>query len=313
MQTQTQDRIPLVVFDGQIKCESPVSFVLHNGLKKKHLQLQPTMRTADGTRLYLNAPAIRSALRHAATEHVIELMGRDVHMDDYFLMALGGIKDAKDAKGGDGGENEEGEQEEDKTESKKAAKQAAESKGSVLKWAFAREKNPLLMLFGSMDVPGSLECGHAIATKDVLAETFGGVRANDFKRDPSLIEKLEPGALDAFVERQMQASQRSAAKKDAKDIDAKILAARKAGNDALAAQLAEQKKALDDTKSAVVQIQQLLEYQAIPAGTALAHDMRVRRVSSLELALFVQAIARWALEPVFPACAGIEGDATPAA
>jgi len=44
-------------------------------------------------------------------------------------------------------------------------------------------------------------------------------------------------------------------------------------------------------------LQQLLSYQAIPAGTVLMQSMRLRRVSELELALFVQAISRWALDP----------------
>ena len=299
MQDASQARFPMIVFDGRIQCESPVSFVLHNvkGKAGQNLIPQPMMRTADGERLYINAPAIRSAFRHAATEHVIELMGSTVHLDDYFDMAFGGIKDAKKGENG-----EEGDGGDDGTA--KAGKNAKKAKASdvdksyILKYAFAKERNPLMMLFGSWDIPGLLECGHALATTDVGPITTGSVRANDFRRDPEIVNLLHHGAIDDFVARQTAAAKYSSDKKSLKALDAEIRAATSAGNDDLAASLREQKTEIDGGKSGIVQLQQPLQYQAIPAGTVLSHTMRLRRVSELELALMVQAIARWGLDPV---------------
>lgn len=299
-------RIPQIVFDGSFTCATPVSFVLHNGPKKDRMPMQPTLRTADGERFYLNAPAIRSALRHAATEHVIELMGRRVTLDDYFLMALGGIKDAKSK---DAGKDVDKDADKEASQNEEPAVNENDVRGALLKFDYARNHNPLLMLFGSMDVPGALECAHAIATTSATqprtsglparqTASFGGVRANDFRRSPDIADLLDPDAIDAFVERQAQAAQRSGSKKAVSEIEKKIRAAKASGDDAEVQRLNDEKARITDESSAVVQLQQLLSYEAIPQGTSLTQSMRLRRVSDDEIALFVQSIARWGLDPV---------------
>jgi hypothetical protein len=300
--TQTQ-RTPLVVFAGQIVADTPISWTPHGDKGAKPGRIE-TIQTAAGRRFFLNAPAIRSAVRHAATNLLAEMSGKPYHMDDYFLAALGGIKDAKEGakKSSEGDAQPDADAQDAEAGATKDAAEALEaaqiSKKHALKYDFAKAHNPLLMLFGSMDVPGLVRCDHAIAqTESTITAKIASVRANDFIRNPSVTDILEPGAIDAFVERQVLAAKRSKAKAEIAEIDKKIKAAKKAGNADLVAELEAAKKGID-AGSNVVQLQQLLNYEAIPAGTVFSHQWSLPRVSELELALFMQALAYWALDPV---------------
>jgi hypothetical protein len=298
-------RIPHILLRGQLTCETPVSFRLPSPKFAKNRDGQPVLETADGPRLYLNAPALRSVVRHAATELIHELTGRPFHMDDYFLCAVGGIKDA----GRNGGDDEGDESDDDSAagadaKAAQSAREATAQKSFVLKRDFAKAKNPLLMLFGSMDVPGLVECAHAIespvdAKHVAKAQRFDGVRASDFQRNPAVVDMLAPDALDDFVKRQAAAATRSSMSRDIKDLEARAKKAAKENNAALAAELREQKKELEagQRKHNAVQLQQLIGYEAIPQGTKLTHEWGLKRVSELELALFLQSLARWALDP----------------
>lgn len=299
MQTQ-QNRLPQVLLRGTLTCETPVSFSLPLPKNSRLKGKQPTIQTSQGERLYINAPALRSAVRHAATQLVHELTGKPYHMDDYFLAAVGGIKDA----GKESGAEDEGDGDDagEKDKTAQAAAEAGAQRAYTLKFDFAKEKNPLLMLFGSMDVPGLVECSHAIdaAENPCKAQEFHGVRANDFRRSPAVVDMLTPTALDEFLARQTDAALRSGIKKEIKDLDTKARKAEKEGNLALARELKDKRVQLDAEQrgNSVVQLMlPNLGYEAIPPGTKLSHEWALKRVSDIELALFVQSLALWALDP----------------
>jgi hypothetical protein len=285
------DRIPQVLLRGSIKCETPVSFVLPQvgrAARSREAGGQPTIITPTGERLYINAPTIRSAVRHAAVELMYDLTGKPYHMNDYFLNAVGGIKDA----GKEAGDEDEPD----------AADAGEASALHTLKFAFVREKNPIVALFGTIDVPGSVECSHAIdsSPEPVRAQEFRGVRANDLRRKPDVMQMLAPGALDDFIKRQTEASRRSALKREIEALDREIRKLEKSGKSEDAKALRERRANLElqmrDSKVVQVLLPNI-SYEAIPPGTVLAHEWMLRRVSEVELALFVQALALWALDP----------------
>ena len=301
MQTTSSTRHPLIVLKGVLTCESPVSFSLpKTGRYKKDAKGQPTIMTSSGERLYLNAPAIRSAVRHAATTLIHELTGKSYQMDDYFLAALGGIKDA--GKEGAEESSEDGDGAEEDQKRKTADREARAQKAYTLKFDFAKAKNPLLMLFGSMDVPGLVECSHAIdiAEQPAEADFMGGVRANDFRRNPAVVDMLTPNALDDFVRRQTEAAMRSNIKKDIADLDKQIKKAAKDGLSDVVTDLKARKSELESQQrdSSAVQLSlPNLGYETIPQGTRLGHEWALKRASDIELALFLQSLALWALDP----------------
>lgn len=299
-------RTPLIVFSGTLTCDTPVSWTPH-GEDAGTLKL---MRTAHGEHFFINSPALRSAVRHAAADLIAEMRGKSYHLDDYFLAAKGGIKDAKEESKENAADDalsddrlaDDGKSKKKASAADKARDAAQLSKKHVLKFNFAKEHNPMLMLFGSMDVPGLVSCDHAMASEPIgkasqSVAKFRSVRANDFLRNPDVIDILEPGAIDEFVARQEQAALRSQSKKAAKDLDVRIKVAKAAGNTELEKQLIAEKNDAA-AGSNIVQMQQLLNYDAIPAGTKLAHTWRLRRASEIELALFLQGLARWAIDPL---------------
>ena len=284
-------RIPLVVLSGHLTCETPLSFQLP-GLGSKDRHVLPSINTAKGKCLYINAPSIRSAVRHAATMLIHELTGNPFRMDDYFLLALGGIKNA--------GSDSDAEEERGEGGEANLSTKEKSARAHTLKFDFAREKNPLLMLFGSMDVPGLVECSHAVSPAGVTAQWFGGVRANDFQRNPGIMDILAPGAIDDFVRRQVEAAARSDIKSARKDLRNQIREAQQKKDAELVAELRAKDKALDteEKKNTVVSLAlPNLGYEAIPAGTQLEHEWAIKRVSEVELALFLQSLALWALDP----------------
>lgn len=275
-------------FIGTIRALTPISYTQ---LDSKGVL--PTMGLEN--RLFLTASSLRSVMRHAATELVSELQERKPTLNDYFLMAMGGIKDA-----GNGKNEAESSADKDAEDGDAEASENTATVSSVLKTRFAREKNPMVTLFGSMPhgIPGALMCSHAVATEAVSQETFRQVRANDFQRDPSLAERLDEGAISAFIARQAEASVRSAAKQEVKALKKQIDAARKSGNSDLALELQAKMKEIGDGGSKVVAYSiPNIAYNAIPMGMDFTHEFTLQNVSGLEIALFVQAMDRFGLNP----------------
>jgi hypothetical protein len=274
---------------GEITALSPISYTLpgSNGFL-------PQM--GKEKRLFITASALRSTIRHAATELISEMQNKKPSLDDYFLMALGGIKNAgtaDDAKGAAVEQPKEG------TDAA-AEKENNAAVGSILKTRFARQKNPMVTLFGSMPhgIPGALMCGHAIATQSVAAETFKFVRANDFQRDPELADRLDDSAIADFVRRQSDQAIRSAANAKRKVLEKQLTAAKKSGDADLVISLQEQIKQVGDGGSNVVALSNPgLDYKAIPMGTQFSHEFTLSNVTEAEIAIFVQALDRFGLMP----------------
>ena len=285
----------VIVFKGTLTAEQPISYSVPTEGKKSEHAL-PRL----GERLYLTASGLRGVLRHAATELVMDLLDAaparaKLSLEDYFLLAMGGIKDAKSAKtAGTAADGEESEGSE--------AKDAEPDVVRVLRAnQHARAHNPLLRLFGSMrhGVSGSLYCAHAVAPEGVQTTRVRHVRANDFQREPEILERLEGSALDAFISRQADAASRSEGNQRIKDLKREQAKARKDGKSARAKEIEAEIKELQASMPTEVQLQlPNITYECIPAGTVFAHEFVLSNPSDAEVALFLRALDRFALNPL---------------
>ena len=288
----------VIVFKGTLTAEQPISYSVPTELKKSEHFL-PML----GDRLYLTASGLRGVLRHAATELVMDLLdadsaGEKLSLEDYFLLAMGGVKDAKVKKKKGESETEEGGE-----ESEAGANDASEADVVRILRAnqYAREHNPLVRLFGSMrhGVSGSLYCAHAVAPEGVKPIRVRHVRANDFQRDPQLLERLEGSALDAFISRQAEAATRSEGNRSLKDLKREQHRARKDGKTDRAKEIEAQIKDVQGQMPTEVQIQlPNITYQAIPAGTVFTHEFVLSNPTDAEVALFLRALDRFAMNPL---------------
>ena len=287
----------VIVFKGTLTAEQPISYsapLLGEGKKPEHT----LPRLAE--RLYLTASGLRGVLRHAATELVMDLLDTSpatakLSLEDYFLLAVGGIKDAKN---GAKATNPEAEGEEsDGAETK-------DSEPDVVRVLranqYSRAHNPLLRLFGSMrhGVAGSLYCAHAVAPEGVQTTRVRHVRANDFQRDPEILERLEGSALDAFISRQADAASRSEGNQRIKDLRREQAKARKDGKGARVKEIDAEIKQIQASMPSEVQLSlHNITYECIPAGTVFAHEFVLSNPSDAEVALFLRALDYFALNP----------------
>lgn len=290
----------VIVFRGELTAEQPISYSVPTELKKSEHFL-PLL----GDRLYLTASGLRGVLRHAATELVMDLIDADsagtkLSLDDYFLLAMGGVKNAKGKKKAETAS----EAEESETEGKESgAPEASEADVVRILRAnqYARAHNPLVRLFGSMrhGVSGSLYCAHAVAPEGVKPTRVRHVRTNDFQRDPQLLERLEGSALDSFICRQADASTRSEGNRSLKDLKREQFKARKDGKTDRAKEIEAQIKDVQGQMPTEVQIQlPNITYQAIPAGTVFTHEFVLSNPTDAEVALFLRALDRFAMNPL---------------
>lgn len=287
-----------LVFTGRIINQQPISYSVpimdNNGHEKGKL---PRL----GGCLYLTASGIRSAVRHAMVDAIDAIRQQKPTLDDYFLMTLGGIKDAK-KEGGKGAAKATP----DALDI--AAVDSAPSDNDadvryITRARFAHARNPTVALFGSMrhGVPGAVFCSHALAQPDVMPSVVRSVRANDFMRDPELADRLDEHAVNDFIARQTASAQRTAGKLDAEATKKAIKAAKKAGDEALVAELEARvaaQKADDKAESTAVQLSlPNLQYECIPQGTEFTHEFVLENVNDIELALFLQSLNQLALMP----------------
>lgn len=282
-------------FAGHITALSPISYASPD-LDRKGPITMPKL----GNRLYLTASSIRSIIRHGSSRAIYDVLGQAPSVDDYLLSAQGGVMNAKsgstDMKDAD-------DESDGATDEEKKASQSKEDKAVVLRMRFAREHNPMLTLFGSMaqGIPGALYCGHAFADESVSAETVRILRANDFRRDPGLLDELGGDAIGNFVRMQERAAIRSALKADQKSLKLQAAKARKAGasQDEMSA-INEKIKDLDNKIKAnpVVQLSMPSQYEVIPQGSTFEHDAVLSGVTPLEISLFMMGLREWAADPL---------------
>lgn len=284
-----------LVFTGTITAIQPISFIPPLQPKQEAGKL-PRM----GGSLYLTASGIRSAVRHAMVTLISDIQQKKLDLDDYFLMTLGGIKDAN---------------KETKKEAKKGTKKGVKAEAEngddadddadidvsyISRARFAHERNPAIALFGSMrhGVPGAVFCSHAIAAQEVKPDTVRYVRANDFMRDPELADRLDENAIEKFIARQSASAKRTSSKDQIEALKKSLRTAKQAGDDDLFAQINEQIKENGDSGSEAVQLSlPNLAYECIPPGTELFHEFVLENVNDIEIALFVQSLNELALMP----------------
>lgn len=279
-----------IVLTGALTTITPLSFITPNAeMLDKGIPKLPRL----SNRLYITASSIRSAVRHAATHLLIEMQGAKPPLEDYFLLANAGIRDEgkkdDDAKSADTSIDTEG-------DAKK--KSDGDDYGLILRNRFVREKNPAIALFGSYahGVPGALYCDHAIAGEDVDSVVVRFVRANDFMRDPELADRLDPSAIDAFIARQAKTRERSKLTQRIKDLKKEIRKAPAEDKPALSEQIKELEAQKTDGGGISLALPNL-GYEAIPQGAVLEHSFTLDRVSDLDIALFLQAMDRFAMTP----------------
>ena len=290
----------VIVFKGTLTAEQPISYSVPTELKKSEHAL-PRL----GGRLYLTASGLRGVLRHAATELVMDLLAESsdkrLSLDDYFLLAMGGVKSAKSASKPEKAEAERNEDEGEDVSSP-ASKDSEADVARVLRAnQHARAHNPLLRLFGSMrhGVSGSLYCAHAVAPEDALTTRVRHVRTNDFQRDPELLERLEGSALDAFISRQAEAATRSEGNRRIENLTREKLKARREGKGERVKEIDAEIKTVRDSMPTEVQIQlPNITYEAIPAGTVFTHEFVLSNPTDAEVALFLRALDRFAMSPL---------------
>lgn len=293
----------VIVLKGEIVAEQPISYSVPGAPKGADHKL-PRL----GRQLYLTASGLRGVLRHAATEIVMDMIDADqarskLSLDDYFLLAMGGVKDAKNPaqKKKNGKSAEPSDESAEGDDAEKTTVSEADIVRMVRANRFARTRNPLVCLFGSMrhGVSGSLYCAHAIAPESTDSTRVRHVRANDFQRDPSVFDRLESSVLDSFIARQADAAVRSEGNKRIKALEQEQKKLRRGDN---TARLKEIEAELEEIKASLPSDVQLqlpnITYEAIPAGTVFAHEFTLSNPTDAEVALFLRALDRFALNPL---------------
>ena len=233
---------------------------------------------------YFPGSGIRGKLRRMAEEVVrFGLVGEDgvspFGVDDAYYLRNGGVK---------------GTQKEDKAD--------------ILEADARRHRNPLIALFGAgapWDM-GRLSVGHARPTAPIPVDVVRGVRRDDFSSGGDALVALAPDARKLWLEMSQRKATASAdrgrlrdlekAARREEDADAK----KRAEAEALALKTEiEQREA--GAAAEVSVLMPLAGYEAIPAGTHLAHDFTLLRVLECEIGLFLMALDRLAQNPILGA------------
>ncbi|OIQ71107.1 hypothetical protein GALL_472790 [mine drainage metagenome] len=171
---------------------------------------------------------------------------------------------------------------------------------SIRRAAFARQHNPLVNLFGSMPhgIPGRLYVSHGIPSERNATTIIRHVRANDFQRDPSLIDRLDDSALSEFVARQDLAAERSRLNAQIADLNA---AKRKSKDAAEKVRIQDNitalKSELQEKKEVQVALPQL-GYEMVVPGATFETEFILDGVTDLEITLFLLALDRFASMPM---------------
>lgn len=278
MQMEQKETFVDVFFSGSLTTVTPFTFTSPS---KKDGKL-PLI----AGKLYIPASSIRGKLRRLARDEIQDSLAEAggehrFSLPDFYLNTLGGVKGAKGAKGGD----------------------AKEDKGETVRVFGGRKKNPLVSLFGAMapsNVPGKLMIDHAIDNGAAAAEpiTISHVRSDDISRDPSsVLPMLEDGFEAEYLAMGKVMDARSAANRDIKALRAQLKKVTDEGErERILKEINAAKEVQDDNTA--VQVQQILEYQAIPPGLKLNSNFRLLRVTKRELVLFLRALNRFSANPV---------------
>lgn len=274
---------------GEVTALSPISvtrpgdnFVSGTGSKNKP-RLPRAGVKKDGTIPFIPGSSFRGGLRRAARDCVRNLTGERFDLATTYMLTQGvDITNAMIAQ---------------------------KSAGSIGLEEPLRKKNPLLSLFGAWSLPGHTGVGDLIPSEPgCVFNAGGGVRTNEFIRDPKQIQFLtqeDAEKLEKIImEDSVTASEVGELKKEIADLKAQM---REVRDKEVKTSLQEQVdhveamiKAKKNEKSGSTEtIQRPLEgYEAIAPGTVLHHRLPLTMVNSMEMALFLESLAKYAKNPV---------------
>lgn len=144
---------------------------------------------------FIPFPQIKAGLRRAAVQAIVTASGQKLkNVDRYYFNMVGGIK----------AEKEEG----------------ANHDASLTMLEAVRQRNPVVGLFGSGDVLGTMAAGrifgkHGMVNPNTVSYgSYGGVRSDDARRAPDLMQMLIDGdTLDEDVAKLHQKNAHRTAKK----------------------------------------------------------------------------------------------------
>lgn len=250
---------------------------------KKNPTPIPTYNNGNGTFMYMPGAGLRSKLRGAACELLLEALeakqARRFTLQDAQLNRVGGIK-----QGG------------------------SENALNMTAYLEMIRANPLLGVFGAATpwIKGKAMVGHVnCKSPNVPPMHVEGVRSDILKREPAIVEYLAEGALERYSEdtERTKAYQLVKAKKEELELAAK----RGTPEERKVARLEItklEKQIKDEDLQQVSAQMPLTGYLAIPPGAELENKMSLLGVSNIELGCFVAALERFAEAPVLGAHVG---------
>ncbi len=286
--------MPTVLLRGTITAAQPISYTVPGDEAQRYTRGLNYI----GGKPILTASSVRGRLRHGLAEVISASLPQKLSLNDYVLLAQGGIKDAKKKKKDEasnaGGDGEAG------------------TIDALLAYRLA-SKNPALKLFGSLAyrIQGKLYCGHAIAVSIPVTSSIhdgnvvrrdvvpvSSVRTDVIVRTPAVIASLRGNVLDQYLARKGSEKIRSALVKELKSMRENILnATLQDEKNAIDAQIKSKESELQEHVTVPTQLR--IEYTAIPQGSVFTHEMVLERVGPNEIGAFLTALRAWARRPYF--------------
>jgi CRISPR type IV-associated protein Csf2 len=167
-----------------------------------------------------------------------------------------------------------------------------------------REGNHIVDLFGAgLGVKSRLSVGHFVPAVQVQPESFAGVR-KDLDSDTDVLDLMDSRQVDAFVNRNINNSNRSAQEKVLKDLTRQLRKAEKDKTDSADLQealnkaqikLAELEQSMGEMKNST---KTLTSYQALPAGVQLQSRMIIDKATQKDLHVLLDALNLFSQTPV---------------
>lgn len=274
---------------GEVTAQSPISvsrpddnFASATGTKDKP-RLPRAGAKKDATIPFIPGSSFRGGLRRAARDVILRLTGEPFDIATSYMLTQGV----------------------DITNTMNSQKSA----GNIGLEEPLRALNPLLSLFGAWSLPGHTGVSDLIPTTPGSVFTAGGgVRTNDFIRDPKQIQFLSPEDAEKLqqiiLDDSATASEVGELKKEISELKAKM---RDSRDKEVKASIQEEINHIDamikvkkESKSGATEtIQRPLEgYEAIVPGTVMQHRLPLTMVNAMEMALFLESLATYAKNPI---------------
>jgi CRISPR type IV-associated protein Csf2 len=276
-----------IILEGRLQLLSPLAVVPPNAVEVtapdggKYKQTARRLLYRDSVREtvpVIPGSTIRGKIRRAAVEVIRLLNGTRMHLNDFHLSAIGGVKGA--GKEGD---------------------------FDVVGRSALRGRNPVLGLFGAGDpwMHSHALVEDAIPEGSVQPQVVGGVRSDDGRRDPEFFEKLTPESVGEWVKLTGANAERTKMKAEGAVLDRNLTTARKAKDPAAieAAETAKKEYAqrvadLDAMSSNAVSMP--IQHECIPTGVTLLQRIRLTSVTREEAGLLFAALnLAWRTGPGF--------------